>query len=108
MQQIWHAKARQEQAPSSAYPGGTQPTDEVIASSGVTFHLWRLYQHAWLACLFFPLVSLVREPGSPWHLVLGLVALGFFATCFTWLMLPHPVHCAVLAHTRTWWAMQHM
>src|SRR5438132_10031981 len=89
-------------------PAGTVRSDEVIASSGVTFHIWRLYQHAWLACLFFPLVSLVREPGSPWHLVLGLVALGFFATCFTWLMLPHPVHCAVLAHTRTWWAMQHM
>lgn len=35
-----------------------QPTEEVIASSGITFQLWRLYQHAWLVCLFFPLVSL--------------------------------------------------
>src|SRR5690242_13004865 len=100
--QIWHAKARQEQAPSSACPGGTQPTDEVIASSGITFHLWRLYQHAWLACLFFPLVSLVREPGSPWHLVLGLVALGWYAISYTWLMWPHPVHWAAQARTRSW------
>ena len=29
--------------------------------------LWRLYQHAWLVCLFFPLVSLVREPVSTFH-----------------------------------------
>ena len=103
--QIWHAKVRQEQAPGSACPGGTQPADEVIASSGITFHLWRLYQHAWLACLFFPLVSLVREPRSPWHLVLGLVALGFYATSYTWLMWPHPVHWAAQARIRSWRAL---
>ncbi len=86
-------------------PGDTVRSEEVIASSGVTFHLWRLYQHAWLTCLFFPLVSLVREPGSPWHLVLGLVALGFFATSYTWLMWPHPVHWAAQARTRSWKAL---
>ena len=86
-------------------PAGTTRSDEVIASSGVTFHLWRLYQHAWLACLFFPLVSLVRGPGSPWHLVLGLVALGFFATSYTWLMWPHPVHWAAQARIRSWRAL---
>ena len=83
-------------------PAGTARSDEVIASSGVTFHLWRLYQHAWLACLFFPLVSLVREPGSPWHLVLGLVALGCYAASYTWLMWPHPVHWAAQARIRSW------
>jgi two-component system sensor histidine kinase DesK len=87
------------------YPGDAVRSDEVIASSGVTFHLWRLYQHAWLTCLLYPLVSLVREPGSPWHLVLGLVALGFFATRYTWLMWPHPVHWAVQARTRSWRAL---
>src|SRR5258708_15437207 len=86
----------------AACPGGTARSDEVIASSGVTFHLWRLYQHAWLACLLFPLVSLVREPGSPWHLVLGFVALGWYATSYTWLMWPHPVHWAAQARTRSW------
>ena len=86
----------------AACPGGTARSDEVIATSGVTFHLWRLYQHAWLACLLFPLVSLVREPGSPWHLVLGFVALGWYATSYTWLMWPHPVHCAAQARTRSW------
>ena len=84
------------------YPAGTVRSDEVIASSGVTFHLWRLYQHAWLACLFFPLVSLVRQPGSPWHLVLGLVALGWYAASYTWLMWSHPVHWAAQARIRSW------
>src|SRR2546427_4496903 len=73
-----------------AYPGGTQPADEMIASSGVTFHLWRLYQHAWLVCLFFPLVSLVSEPPATIRLVLGLAALLVFAASYTWLMWPHP------------------
>ena len=76
-------RERAGQPVKPVYPGGAIRSDEVIASSGVTFHLWRLYQHAWLTCLFFPLVSLVREPGSTWHLVLGLVALGFFATSYT-------------------------
>ncbi len=88
-----------------ACPGGTTRSDEVIASSGVTFHLWRLYQHAWLACLLFPLVSLVRGPGSPWHLVLGLVALVFYAASYTWLMWPHPVHWAAQARIRSWRAL---
>ncbi len=73
-----------------AYPGGTQPAEEGIASSGVTFHLWRLYQHAWLVCLLFPLVSLVRDPFPVWHLALGLGALVGFAGSYTWLMWPHP------------------
>jgi two-component system sensor histidine kinase DesK len=89
----------------AACPAGTTRADEVIASSGVTFHLWRLYQHAWLACLFFPLVSLVRGPGSPWHLVLGLVALGWYAASYTWLMWPHPVHWAAQARIRSWRAL---
>ena len=96
---------RRETAGQPVKPGctaGTVRSDEVIASSGVTFHLWRLYQHAWLACLFFPLVSLLREPGSPWHLVLGLVALGWYATSYTWLMWPHPVHWAAQARIRSW------
>ncbi len=79
-----------DKAQGVACSGGTQPGEEVIASSGITFHLWRLYQHAWLVCLFFPFVSLVREPLSLWHLISGLLALLFFAASYTWLMWPHP------------------
>ncbi len=99
--QISQRREAAGQAMKASCPGGTARSAEVIASSGVTFHLWRLYQHAWLACLLFPLVSLFREPGSPWHLVLGLVALGFYATSYTWLMWPHPVDWAVQARTRS-------
>jgi two-component system sensor histidine kinase DesK len=70
---------------------GTARSEEMIASSGVTFQLWRLYQHAWLICLAFPLVALLREPVSLGHLALGLLALVGFATGYTWLMWPHPV-----------------
>ncbi len=69
-----------------------RPTSEaIIASSGIAFHLWRLYQHFWLVCLLFPLVSLVRAPGQLSHLLPGLGALAFFAASYTWLMWPHPV-----------------
>src|SRR5579859_5383957 len=72
-------------------PASTARSDEVIASSGITFHLWRLYQHAWLICLIFPLASVVRESHSPWRLIPGLLVLLFYAASYTWLMWPHPV-----------------
>jgi two-component system sensor histidine kinase DesK len=86
--------SREQRAPSKgpgvAWPGDRRPSDEGIASSGVTFQLWRLYQHAWLVCLLFPLVSLVRHPLPVWHLVLGGLVLVGFAASYTWLMWPHP------------------
>src|SRR6266849_3298606 len=83
-------KPLRDKARGVACPGGTQPAEEVIASSGITFHLWRLYQHAWLVCLLFPFASVVREPLSLWRLISGLLALLFFAASYTWLMWPHP------------------
>src|SRR5258708_4064187 len=82
-------------------PAGREPTDEGIASSGITFHLWRLYQHAWLVCLLFPFASLVREPLSLWRLIAGLLALLFFATSYTWLMWPHPASQEARARSRS-------
>src|SRR5712692_11264119 len=88
-------------APRAAFPDGIQPSDEGISSSGITFYLWRLYQHAWLVCLFFPLVSLVREPPATFRLVLGLVALLVFAVSYTWLMWPHPASPGAQARARS-------
>jgi two-component system sensor histidine kinase DesK len=79
-----------EKGPDIARPGNTRPSDEGIASSGIAFQLWRMYQHAWLVCLLFPLVQLLRDPLPVWHLVLGGVALVGFAASYTWLMWPHP------------------
>ena len=87
--------------PGIAWPGDRRPSDEGIASSGVTFQLWRLYQHAWLVCLFFPLVALVREPPETFRLVLGLCALLFFAASYTWLMWPHPASQEARARSRS-------
>jgi two-component system sensor histidine kinase DesK len=90
-----------ERGPDNARPGVAPSSDEGIDSSGVTFSLWRLYQHAWLVCLFFPLASLVSEPVSTAHVTLGLFALFFFATSYTWLMWPHPASLGMRARTRS-------
>lgn len=90
-----------EKAESTTNPGRTAPSDEGIASSGLTFHLWRLYQHAWLVCLLFPFASLIREPISLWRLVVGFFALAFFAVSYTWLMWPHPASQAARGRRRS-------
>jgi len=99
--QIIRGQKTRTKEPGTASPGGIQPSDEGISSSGITFYLWRLYQHAWLVCLFFPLVSLVREPPATFRLVLGLVALIVFAVSYTWLMWPHPASQGAQARARS-------
>ncbi len=88
--QTHNGKLARASSRRAARPAGTQPAEEGIASSGIAFQLWRLYQHAWLVCLIFPLAVLVRDPFPVWHLVLGGVALVGFAASYTWLMWPHP------------------
>jgi two-component system, NarL family, sensor histidine kinase DesK len=90
-----------KQAMKAARPAGTAPSNEVITSSGVTFRVWRLYQHAWLVCLFFPLASLVSDPVPVWHFILGLLTLAGFAVSYTWLMWPHPASQQARARSRS-------
>ena len=82
-------------------PGGTARSEEGIASSGVTFRLWRLYQHAWLVCLLFPLAQVVREPISPSQVTVRWLALIGFASVYTWLMWPHPASQKTRARARS-------
>src|ERR1700681_1833981 len=71
---------------------GGKTNDEVIRESGVTFPIWRLYQHFWLLVgLYFPLASLISRPGAWLRLAVGSTALLFFAVSYTWIMWPHPV-----------------
>jgi len=78
-----------------------ETNDDAIIESGVTFHLWRLYQHFWLVCLFFPLASLLSTPGA-WHrLALGSTTLLFFAISYTWIMWPHPASQEVRVRGRS-------
>jgi two-component system sensor histidine kinase DesK len=99
--QTHNGKLARDKARGATPPGGTRPAEEGIASSGITFHLWRLYQHAWLVCLIFPLASLVRDPIPVWHLALGLLALVGFAASYTWLMWPHPASQGARLRTRS-------
>lgn len=76
--------------------------EALVASSGISFHFWRLYQQFWLLfCLLFPVVSLVREPQSPVRLLLALAALVFFAASYTWLMWPHPASSAARSRSQS-------
>ncbi len=90
---MWISQRRKTSGPpvKPVCPGRTARSDEMIASSGVTFRIWRLYQHAWLVCLLFPLIELLLEPISPWHGAVRGLSLVSFATGYTWLMWPHPV-----------------
>jgi two-component system sensor histidine kinase DesK len=76
---------------------------ESVASSGIPFQLWRLYQHFWLLCLLFPIVSLAQAHLTPTRLLVAVTALVFFATSYTWLMWPHPASSGarVRAQSRT-------
>ncbi len=81
---------------------GMEGAEALVASSGISFRLWRLYQHFWLpVCLLFPVVSLVQEPRSPVRLLLALAALVFFAASYTWLMWPHPASSAARARSQS-------
>jgi two-component system, NarL family, sensor histidine kinase DesK len=73
----------------------------LIASSGIPFQLWRLYQHFWLVCLLFPIASLVQTPLPPARLFLALAALVFFAVSYTWLMWPHPASSGARKRSRS-------
>src|SRR5256714_133501 len=73
----------------------------LVVSSGIPFHLWRLYQHFWLVCLLFPIVSLVQTPLPAARLFLALAALVFFAVSYTWLMWPHAASSGARKRSRS-------
>jgi two-component system sensor histidine kinase DesK len=71
---------------------------DLVASSGVSPRLWRLYAQAWLICLLFPILTLVQLMLVPASLALAIAGLALFVTSYTWVMWAHPVRSA--AHTR--------
>jgi two-component system, NarL family, sensor histidine kinase DesK len=86
-----------ERPPGISYANTTQ---SMISSSGITFRLWRLYQHSWLVALMFPLFALLQAPRSPAHVLFGLGGLAIFAMSYTWLMWPHPVSRGALRRSQ--------
>jgi two-component system sensor histidine kinase DesK len=81
---------------------GLEGAEESIASSGISFQLWRLYQHFWLLCLVFPIVSLVQAPPSTVRLGLALAGLAGYVVGYTWLMWPHPASHGARERAQSW------
>jgi two-component system, NarL family, sensor histidine kinase DesK len=78
-----------------AAPGAAPPTQQdLVASSGVSPRLWRLYAQAWLICLLFPLLSLVQHEVPPAELALATAGLALYVVSYTWVMWAHLVRSA--------------
>jgi two-component system, NarL family, sensor histidine kinase DesK len=64
---------------------------EIIAVSGISVRLWRLYAYFWFICLFFPILSLNQTPPSGVHLLMIASGLIIFVGIYFWVMWPHPL-----------------
>jgi two-component system sensor histidine kinase DesK len=65
---------------------------EIIAASGISVRLWRLYAYFWLVCLLFPVLSLIQAPPMGWQLFIAASGLILFTTVYFWVMWPHPLN----------------
>ena len=64
---------------------------ELVASSGISLRLWRLYAQAWLICLLFPILTLIQlRPPLP-ELLLACAGLAIFVGCYSRTMWSHPL-----------------
>ncbi len=70
---------------------------EIIATSGISVRLWRLYAYFWLVCLVFPILSLIQTPPLGLHLLIATLGLIIFTTTYFWVMWPHPLNDRVRA-----------
>jgi two-component system sensor histidine kinase DesK len=70
---------------------GEQWLQEMVVASGISLRLWRLYAQAWLVCLLFPILALMRLHLELLHLALALMGLLIFVTGYTWVMWSHPL-----------------
>lgn len=64
---------------------------EMVAASGISPRLWRLYAQAWLICLLFPMLTLVQLRLALAQWLLAGSGLVLFAVCYTALMSVHPL-----------------
>jgi len=97
-------RERKRQAWRAGQIALTTVSTDAIASSGITFHVWRLYQHAWLTCLLFPLAQVIHNPLAPGHIAVRGLALAGFATGYTWAMWPHPASARARRQTHIYLA----
>jgi two-component system sensor histidine kinase DesK len=65
--------------------------EEIIAASGISVRLWRLYAYFWFVCLVFPAVSLIQTSPSGPQLLITIVGIIVFVSTYFWVIWPHPV-----------------
>jgi two-component system sensor histidine kinase DesK len=73
---------------------------EIIAASGISVRLWRLYAYFWLVCLVFPIFSLIKTPPLGLHLLIATLGLIIFSATYFWVMWPHPLNDLVRSRFR--------
>ncbi len=73
---------------------------EIIAASGISVRLWRLYAYFWLVCLVFPILSLLQSPPLGLHLLIATLGLIIFTATYFWIMWPHPLNDQVRVRFR--------
>src|SRR5689334_9789847 len=73
---------------------------KMIAASGISVRLWRLYAYFWLICLIFPILSLLQSPPLGIHRLITASGLIIFTTTYFWVMWPHPLTDQVRAGFR--------
>ena len=64
---------------------------EIIAASGISVRLWRLYAYFWFICLLFPILSLIQAHPAGFHLLITVLGLFIFVSAYFWVMWPHPL-----------------
>lgn len=64
---------------------------EMIAASGISVRLWRLYTYFWFICLLFPILSLIQTPPSGFQLLITASGMIIFVATYFWIMWPHPL-----------------
>lgn len=65
---------------------------DLIAASGISVRLWRLYAYFWLVCLVFPVLGLIQDPAKGLHLFIAAAGLTGFTAVYFWVMWPHPLN----------------
>jgi two-component system sensor histidine kinase DesK len=73
---------------------------EIIAASGISVRLWRLYAYFWFVCLVFPVFFLIQTPPSAFSLLLTASGIIIFVSTYFWVMWPHPVSDRIQARLK--------
>ncbi len=77
--------------PAERQDGGPR-WQEMIAASGISVRVWRLYASFWLVCLLFPILSLLQAPPRLGLLLIAAAGLIFFIAVYFWVIWPHPLN----------------